>query len=129
MANFEQQRVPEVDGHNLGHIETLVVGQLVDVSVHTTGLDSRPIAESSDQLVAEATREVLKHLGLESDPSLTRVCDLVARVAIGKLVTGEGFEVKHGRFPDYYERVEVQLRPTEPTVRQAQVTRQPVGEI
>ncbi len=128
MANFSGERVPEIHGRNLEHIETVVVGQQVDVSTYETDPQGHAFATSSRGLVAETTNEVLKQLGVDGDPTLAKVCELVAQAAIGRLVTGEGFEVRHGRFPDYYERVAVQLRPTEPVVRQAEVTRQQVGE-
>jgi hypothetical protein len=130
MANFD--RLPEI--LPLAHtgefqdIETAVVGERIDVGVYRTTGRKGSFSEPAHQLVGETATEVLRRLGYSGDQSLAMVCGLVARAAIGRLVTSEGFEVRHGTYSDYTERVDVQLRPPEPIDRQAQVTRHQAGE-
>lgn len=125
MANLE--RFPEVYGRNLNHVVDVAVGQPIDVVTHETDSQGRPIAASLSQLVAKATGDVLGQLGLSGDESLRLICSTVARAAVGDLVSGDGFDINYGHFPDYNRRVRVELAGPEPPIIQAVVTQQ-VGE-
>jgi len=126
MANFDQLPDIRALAHTgeLDDIETLVVGERIDVGVYDANGGSIP----AHRLVSETSADVLRRLGITGNRSIELVCNLVARAAIGRLVTSEGFEVTHGTYSRYTERVDVRLRPPEPTVRQAQVTRTEPGE-
>jgi hypothetical protein len=125
MANFD--RFPDVramaHSGQLSDIETLVVGKQVDVGVYRSDSQMGPHSEPAHQLVSDTAREVLQRLGLEDDESLALVCSVVGRAVVGRLVTSEGFEVRHGTYSKYTERVDVQLRTPEPAQRRAEVTR------
>jgi hypothetical protein len=125
MVNVE--RFPEVRRRDLSYVVERAVGQPVDVVTHETDDQGRPVAASLSQLTAKATGDVLEQLGLSGDETLRLICSAVARAAVGDLVTGDGFDINYGRFPDYNRRVRVELAGPEPPIVQASVIQQ-VGE-
>jgi hypothetical protein len=102
--------IPEVSRRQLEEAERLAVGQELDVFYYDT--DGRQsVARPVDELITGSIDEVFERTGIPMDSELKEICRLVARVSIGRLVSGEGFRVKYGDFFNPREQVDVTLRP------------------
>ena len=99
------------------------VGQEVQVFIHEEDPQIGPVRRSSHDIVSNTIEDVFRREGIPYNRDLELLCVVVARTAIGKLVTSQGFDIEFGVFyepPTHATRVE--LRPSTPTVHQADVT-------
>lgn len=114
-------RLPEVHGVDRDSGVLLAVGQQLDVAVHKQE-QGLPVAVSLFSVVRPAIDRLLDRAGLDRDPSIAKLCDMVAEIAVGVLVIGEGFDVRYGDPFSPTSITSVTLRSHEPTITEAQVT-------
>jgi len=113
-------RIPEMRRVNQPDVVKLVVGQELNVSVYENdrGL---PMAADVHGMLRSVISDVLTRAGIDPDRSIEKLCEIVAESAIGRLVTAEGFRVTYGDFFAPTQITDVTLRPSTPTIVQAQV--------
>ncbi len=107
--------------HSLPELVNGLVGDRLDVWVQ--GQRSDGLATQHFQMINEAVADVFRRVGQRSSDDLELICVAVARVAVGRILSSPGFEIRLGDNPLYREVINVQLRDPQPTVRTAGVSR------
>ncbi len=116
MGNIE---IPYID--NFPDAVTAGIGQEVHIFVIHVETGAKVVSESSNHMIGEIIDDVFLKQRIPDNPELARLCALVARVAVGRLATSQGFEVRYGNYRAPREVVDVELRPLQTEFRQAEV--------
>jgi hypothetical protein len=113
-------KLPHVDNF-AGRVQR-GIGEQVDISMYTK---DEGILQSGDEFVDEAVLDALVGLGISeehpADERIIRLCNLSARVAVGRVLTSRGFEVTYGSFREPTRVVQVHLPVAPPQFLEAQV--------
>lgn len=118
---MSRAEVPEIN--DLPTAVLTGVGQETRVWIHSTNeRNGRPDRRAAHDMIRDVIEDVFASQGVPNNQDLEKLCVLVARTTIGKLVTSQGFDVEFGPYGEPHKIVQVELRPQETIVEQAEVT-------